>query len=365
MIKDIAERIKYSIEQNKRRRRREQIRQEREQQARLARLHELEHQRGPENRPGVIYIPNPFEELDRRKQIKQLKAEIEAYQHEKETRGLGKSYLSLYAWFLMFLAPFAILAFILPYFEPGKGGQPEQIMTTQAPAPPTPPPPPPPTTAPKPKPQTQAESGGNKGQYAELKKGDQGSSVLKLQCELVSLGFNTNGIDGDYGNGTEAAVRAFQECNGITISGIATSETQAVLFSSSAKNKAKAKPVSYSTNSQEKAKNGNSGIFSYRSTGGQYYIYYIIDFDEGYVYRFLTNESSCDRLKIDSGNLCTRIIFTYHDVDSTWMNGLHFKYNRQPDHLILEDDDHYETDFYTTNLAEALALRSEKRIVDY
>ena len=202
-------------------------------------------------------------------------------------------------------------------------------------------------------------------QYPELKKGDQGSSVVDLQCRLTALGFDTNGIDGDYGSGTETAILAFQERNGLTLSGVATSETQTVLFSSNAKNSNNETAVSYSTNSQEEARNGRTGLFAYKSKGGQYDIYYIVDFNMGFVYRFLSNESSCDRVKIDSGDLCTQVMITYHDAGDTWMNGLHFKYNRQPDHLILEDHNHFETDFYTTNLTEALKIRTTKTIIDY
>ena len=43
------------------------------------------------------------------------------------------------------------------------------------------------------------------------------------------------------------------------------------------------KSVSYSTNSSSTVKEGNRGVYSYKSRGGSYESYYIIDFDEGYV----------------------------------------------------------------------------------
>lgn len=125
------------------------------------------------------------------------------------------------------------------------------------------------------------------------------------------------------------------------------------------------KTLFYSTNDFETAKKGNSGVYSYKSKGGQYNIYCIVDFDEGYVYRFRNDEGTCDRLKIDSGDLNNVLIITYHDGDDSWSNGLHFKWQRQPDHLILEDNNHFETDFYSTNLDDALSLRDEKKILDY
>ncbi len=130
---------------------------------------------------------------------------------------------------------------------------------------------------------------------------------------------------------------------------------------------AEAKNLSYSTNDIETAKNGDTGVFSYKNRGGTYSIYYIIDFDDGYVYYFTdgNGEETCDRLKIDSGDLNNVLIVTYHDGDDSWSNGLHFKWRNQPDHLILEDDDHFEYDFYSTNLNDALRIRDKKRIVDY
>lgn len=126
--------------------------------------------------------------------------------------------------------------------------------------------------------------------------------------------------------------------------------------------------VSYSTNDLETAKKGNSGVFSYKNRGGSYDIYYIIDFDEGYVYYFLDgndDDASCDRVKIDSGDLNSVLIITYHDGSDTWSYGLHFKWKNQPDHLVLEDNDHFEYDFYTTNLNDALAIRNGRKIIDY
>ena len=129
----------------------------------------------------------------------------------------------------------------------------------------------------------------------------------------------------------------------------------------------KGEPVDYSTNTMDTVRDGNAGIYSYKSRGGSYAIYYIIDFDEGYVYRFTegNGDSTCDRLKIDKGDLNTVVIVTYHDGGDTWQNGLHFKHAKMPDHLILEDNDHMEYDFYTTDLDDALQLRDQKTIHDY
>lgn len=123
----------------------------------------------------------------------------------------------------------------------------------------------------------------------------------------------------------------------------------------------------YSTNDLETAKKGNSGVFAYRSTGGTYYRYWIIDFDEGYVYYFRegNEDSTCDRLKIESGDLNQYVLITYHDNGSTWSYGLHFKWRNQPDILIVQESDGYENSFSTTDLDEALAVRDTKTIIDY
>ena len=129
----------------------------------------------------------------------------------------------------------------------------------------------------------------------------------------------------------------------------------------------KKESVYYSTNDKDSVKNGNTGVYAYRSNGGQYYNYYIIDFDEGYVYFFSegNGSESCDKVKITSGDLNNTLIITYHDSASTWQEGLHFKYKRQPDHLIVEDHNHFEFDFYSTNLDDALKIRDKKHITNY
>ena len=72
--------------------------------------------------------------------------------------------------------------------------------------------------------------------------------------------------------------------------------------------------------------------------------------------------TTCERVKIESGTLNDVVIITYHDGGTTWSEGLHFRWKRQPDHLIREDNDHFEWDFYPTNLEDALAIREKKTI---
>lgn len=128
-----------------------------------------------------------------------------------------------------------------------------------------------------------------------------------------------------------------------------------------------AKPMFYSTNTYEAAKQGKTGIFSYIKRGDSYDIYYIIDFDGGYVYYFTegNGENTCDRLKIDSGTLNDKVVITYHDGNDVWSYKLHFKYVDHPETLIMVDQNGFGWEYTTANLNDALALRDSKKIKDY
>ena len=70
--------------------------------------------------------------------------------------------------------------------------------------------------------------------YTTLQKGDKSDEVLKLQERLYQLGYLNSDRDGSFGTKTQTAVKAFQERAGLEASGIADSNTQALLFSDSA-----------------------------------------------------------------------------------------------------------------------------------
>lgn len=125
--------------------------------------------------------------------------------------------------------------------------------------------------------------------------------------------------------------------------------------------------VSYSTNDSNTVKNGNTGVYSYVNRGTNYDMYYIIDFDEGYVYWFTdgNGDESCDKVKIESGDLNDKVIITYHDGDDVWSYGLHFKYVNQPSTLIMQDNDGFEYKYTTTDLSSALSKKNSKNIHEY
>lgn len=62
-----------------------------------------------------------------------------------------------------------------------------------------------------------------------LRRGSKGKAVRALQQRLKDLGFDPNGIDGSFGAGTEAAVRAFQRAKGLGVDGKVGRETSAAL----------------------------------------------------------------------------------------------------------------------------------------
>lgn len=82
---------------------------------------------------------------------------------------------------------------------------------------------------------------------AALRRGASGTRVTALQQQLKNLGYYSGSVDGDYGDGTVSAVKAFQSRNGLTADGIAGAATLNLLASGSAKKAATPKPTSKPT----------------------------------------------------------------------------------------------------------------------
>jgi peptidoglycan L-alanyl-D-glutamate endopeptidase CwlK len=62
-----------------------------------------------------------------------------------------------------------------------------------------------------------------------LKEGAKGEDVLLLQRKLVEKGFSPGALDGDFAPGTEAAVLAFQQSEGLLADGVVGPKTAAAL----------------------------------------------------------------------------------------------------------------------------------------
>ena len=126
---------------------------------------------------------------------------------------------------------------------------------------------------------------------------------------------------------------------------------------------------SFTTNDKATYKNGNSGKYAYKSRGGTYDRYYIIDFDDGCVYDFSegNGDITCTKGYIKSGDLNSTLVVTYYDGDDSWESGFFFKWKNQPDHLCfqLDAESDWIVDFYSTDLSKALQLRDNKTIKDY
>ena len=67
-----------------------------------------------------------------------------------------------------------------------------------------------------------------------LKQGSSGPDVTELQQKLKDLGFDPNGVDGNFGPGTRDAIIAFQQSKGLQADGIAGPATMTALQSDGA-----------------------------------------------------------------------------------------------------------------------------------
>ena len=72
------------------------------------------------------------------------------------------------------------------------------------------------------------------GYTRTLRRGYTGEDVVRVQNRLKELGYYTKSVDGVYGLGSMAAVKAFQQRNGLQADGLAGRDTFRVLFSSNA-----------------------------------------------------------------------------------------------------------------------------------
>ena len=92
-----------------------------------------------------------------------------------------------------------------------------------------------------------------------LRKGYTGDDVKSVQSRLQELGYYTGSLDGNYGSGTMAAVKAFQANNGLTQDGLAGSGTFAKLFSTSAVGNGSSATTTPSTTDYPTLRSGDSG----------------------------------------------------------------------------------------------------------
>ena len=66
-------------------------------------------------------------------------------------------------------------------------------------------------------------------------RGSKGDEVRKIQSRLAVLGLYSGPIDGDFGGGTESAVKSFQKTRNLSVDGKVGSNTWAALSGGSAR----------------------------------------------------------------------------------------------------------------------------------
>lgn len=119
------------------------------------------------------------------------------------------------------------------------------------------------TATPRPTTNTSGSATSATAAPSSLKLGASGSDVKRMQQQLKALGYYAGSVDGDFGANTEAAVKAFQERNGLTADGKAGKYTLDKLYSGNAK---KALTPATATNSSS-----SSGSSSSSSSSGNAY----------------------------------------------------------------------------------------------
>ncbi len=91
-----------------------------------------------------------------------------------------------------------------------------------------------PTTIPTPAPEVTATAD-TSASWPTLRKNDSGTNVAQLQEALIQLGYLSGKADGNYGDKTVSAVKAFQKANSLTADGTAGEQTQRALYGGNAK----------------------------------------------------------------------------------------------------------------------------------
>ena len=214
---------------------------------------------------------------------------------------------------------------------------------------------------------------------------DSKETVMAVQDALNKAGFDCGAVDGIAGKNTKGKIAEFKKENdlleneeidlelikalGIDPASLKKPETEIPKTESSVSTTSttpsKTDSVYYSTNNKKTVKNGNTGVYAYKSRGGSYDQYYVIDFDNGRAYAFFDGNGSSEgyRYKIESGSFNDVVILSFEDDYDSWNEGLHFKYVNQPDHLIMQDSYGFEYDFYPTDLDAALKIKGTKSMM--
>lgn len=118
-----------------------------------------------------------------------------------------------------------------------------------------------PVTTATPKP-TSTSSSSDTTASSVLKNGSKGSAVKTLQKRLKDLKYYTGSVDGSFGSGTEAAVKAFQKANKLTVDGKVGNDTSAGIYSKNAKVNSSGTSSSSSTAAPSSSSSSNASSYT-------------------------------------------------------------------------------------------------------
>jgi len=108
----------------------------------------------------------------------------------------------------------------------------------------------------------------NGSAYVTLSKGVSGPAVRNLQSQLIRLGYLSGTADGDFGSGTEKALKLFQQATGFTADGIASPELQRILFNTTEPYRPAETPVPTAAPTKVPATQTPSSATQYRELKG-------------------------------------------------------------------------------------------------
>ena len=130
----------------------------------------------------------------------------------------------------------------------------------------------------------------------------------------------------------------------------------------------KEKSLDFTTNSEKKAKEGNSGVFSYKrdnsDTSSPEYI--IIDFDKMLVDMIFHEgkKESTARMQLVSGDLNTYILVACYTPGSVSYFGIEFTYEQNPEEVIVTTQAGGQTRYTHTNLYDAIKKLDSIKMYD-
>lgn len=107
-------------------------------------------------------------------------------------------------------------------------------------------------------------------------------------------------------------------------------------------------------------------VYAFTTEEGDFASYYVIDFEQGYIYMFHADEydDSCFALPIEAGNLEDGLTASISDGYSMVPFTMHYKDANQTERVVMTIEGAYEVELVATSLEEALMVKEGKTIVE-